>query len=271
MAIQLRTIWISDTHLGGKNIKSRRLYEFLKNTESQYLYLVGDIFDFHMLARKWYWPEINNRIINLVLEKASNGTKVFYLPGNHDAMLRNYNGGTFNNIRICNEVVHVTADGKKVLVLHGDKFDCVIQQSPWLARFGGILYESLLDINRWCNSLRRFFGKDYFSISAWLKYKCKKAVNYIGDFEKHLLQEIAENRVDGIVCGHIHHASIKLMGKSLYSNSGDWVESCTALAENGNGTMGIIYWSEKNPIHEPVTHKANEKDRYRDGCLAPTN
>jgi UDP-2,3-diacylglucosamine pyrophosphatase LpxH len=271
MAMHFRSIWISDTHLGGKNIQSRQLFEFLSNTESDYLYLVGDIIDLLQLGRKWYWPEINNRIVNLVIAKAKNGTKVFYLPGNHDAALRDYCGSTFNNIHIRSEAIHTTADGRNFLVLHGDKFDCVIQNSPWLAHVGGKLYEKLLGLNRRYNALRSFFGKEYFSISAYLKHKCKTAVNYIGDFEEHLTAEIRENRVDGIVCGHIHHASIKKMGKSLYSNSGDWVESCTALAESSNGTFGIIDWSDTALLPEQITEKEYEKNRYSDRCLAPTN
>jgi len=271
MPTHFRSLWISDTHFGGKNIQSERLFDFLKNTSSDYLYLVGDIFDFHCFARKWYWPEINNRIVDLILERAGNGTQVYYIPGNHDAMLRNYVGTSFNNIRIRSQVIHVGADGGKYLVLHGDVFDCVIQKSPWLARFGGFLYERLLVLNRWYNALRKMCGKQYFSISAYLKHKCKKAVNYIGDFEESLIDAIKENKVDGIVCGHIHHASIKMMGASLYSNSGDWVESCTALAESESGTFGIVDWSESVPLTEPVDGRIYEKDSYRDRCLAPTN
>lgn len=271
MTNNFRSIWISDTHLGGKNIKSRQLYQFLQQTDSDYLYLVGDIFDLLQLSRKWHWPSINSQIVNLILQKAQNGTRVVYMPGNHDSMLRNYVGSKFNGIEILEEAVHTAVDGSRYLVLHGDKFDCIIQKSPWLARLGGVLYEWLLSLNRYYNSTRRFFGKDYFSISACLKHKCKKAVNYIGDFEETLLSKISRHKVDGIVCGHIHNAAIKQMGESLYCNAGDWVESCTALAENHNGTMGIINWSAQNPIPETLPRKEYEKDRNSDGCLAPTN
>lgn len=271
MVKHFRSIWISDTHLGGKNIKSHQLYQFLKRTDSEYLYLVGDIIDFQQLARKWYWPDINNRIISLIMEKARNGTKVVYLPGNHDAPLRNYCGSHFNNIVIRDEVIHTTADNKRFLVLHGDRFDCVIQKSPWLAKVGGVLYEALLRVNRWYNRYRKLTGQDYFSISAYLKNKCKKVVNYIGDFEDYLSTEIVKKNVDGIVCGHIHKASIKLLGTSLYSNSGDWVESCTALAENESGMFGIIQWSDNAAITETLLQGNYEKDSYSDRCLAPTN
>lgn len=271
MTVHFRSIWISDTHLGGNNIKSRQLYEFLQQTDSEYLYLVGDIFDLLQLARKWHWPRINSRIVNLILQKAKNGTKVVYLPGNHDHMVREYCGSTFNNIQFCDTLIHTAADGRKYLVMHGDKFDCVIQKSPWLARVGGILYEGLLSFNRNVNTIRKFFGKEYFSVSAYLKQKCKKVVNYIGDFEEVLISEIKKNQVDGIICGHIHSASVRMMGDLLYSNSGDWVESCTALAENANGTLGIISWSESSPIIEPAYQEEYEKDCYSDGCLAPSN
>ncbi|WP_136799143.1 UDP-2,3-diacylglucosamine diphosphatase [Desulfosediminicola ganghwensis] len=269
--LHFRSIWISDTHLGGRNLKSNQLYEFLKSTESDNLYLVGDIFDLWKLRNNWHWPEINDHIVNLIINKAQNGTKVYYLPGNHDDIVRRYTGTSFHGVQICEEIVHTSVDGKRYLVLHGDKFDCVVQNSEWLANIGSTLYDSLLILNRWVNTYRSFRGKDYFSISAWLKHKCKKAVNYIGDFEQVLISEIKKNQVDGLICGHIHHASIKAMGDFLYSNSGDWVESCTALAENSNGTIGIIQWIEQNPVKELTTDEEYEQDRYSDGCLASPN
>ena len=151
MQMHFRSIWISDTHLGGKNLKSEQLLEFLQRTESEYLYLVGDIFDFWKLKRKWFWPPINNRIIDLILDKARDGTQVFYLPGNHDAVLRNYAGTTFNGIKICDKIVHTAADHSRYLVLHGDQFDCIVQNKEWLAGVGSYAYEILLKINRWYN------------------------------------------------------------------------------------------------------------------------
>ncbi len=271
MHLHFRTLWISDTHLGGKNLKSDQLFDFLEKTESEYLYLVGDIFDIVKLKKKWYWPEINDQIINIILQKAQNGTKVIYLPGNHDVQFRNYIGMDFNGIKICAEAIHEAADGGRYLVMHGDQFDCVIQNSRWLANIGSVLYDTLLDVNRWYNLIRIRRGKSYFSISAYLKNKCKTAVNYMGSFEQVLTDEIRQKGVDGIVCGHIHHASIKALGNALYSNSGDWVESCTALAENTNGTLGIIQWASQPPVIEPAKLRKNEKNRYSDRCLAPTN
>ena len=269
--MHFRSIWISDTHLGGRNVKSLELYDFLRNTESEYLYLVGDIIDLWKLKRKWYWPEINTRIVNLILRKAGQGTQVFYLPGNHDAMLRDYCGGEFNGIKICSDIIHTVADGGRFLIQHGDRFDPVVQQNEWLANIGSILYDILLVVNRWYNFLRRIRGREYFSISAYLKHKCKNAVNCMGDFEETLVGEIRKHQVDGIICGHIHRAGIKSIDTYLYSNSGDWVESCTALAENAHGTLGIIHWVAQTPVNEMVQSPEYEKNRYSDRCLAPSN
>lgn len=271
MVMHFRSIWISDTHLGGKNIQSQQLLDFLNNTESEYLYLVGDMIDLQQLRRKWYWPEINNRIVSSILNKAQNGTRVFYLPGNHDAALRNFSGNIIQQIAIHSEAVHTTLDGRKLLVLHGDKFDRVVQHNPWLAHLGGWIYELLLSLNQKINTVRRFFGKNYFSVSAYLKHKCKKIVSHIGDFETNLIAEMRKHNADGIICGHIHHASIKAMGNFIYSNSGDWVESCTALAESVNGTLGIVEWREINVRQDISAQKINEEDRYSDRCLAPSN
>lgn len=269
--LHFRSIWVSDIHLGGKNLKSDQFYQFLRHTESEYLYLVGDIFDLWKLKKNWFWPEINERIISLILTKAKNGTRVFYLPGNHDHIVRNYLGSSFHGIQLCEEIIHSAVDGRRYLVLHGDRFDCVVQHSRWLADIGSTLYDLLLAVNRWYNSYRQWRGLAYFSISAWLKHKCKTAVNYIGDFEQTLVREMRKKQVDGLICGHIHHATIKPLDGFLYSNAGDWVESCTALAENLNGTLGLIQWAEQNPLHIVQEESIHGKNRYRDRCLASPN
>jgi UDP-2,3-diacylglucosamine pyrophosphatase LpxH len=272
MPLRFRSIWISDTHLGGKNLKSNQLFEFLQKTESEFLYLVGDIFDLWKLRRNWHWPAVNDAIIALILEKAKNGTRVIYLPGNHDEQLAKFAGSSFNGIEIHKEIIHESVDGRQFLVLHGDQFDCVVQNTTWLANIGSFLYDALLDLNRYYNKYRRLRGKRYYSISSAIKQRCKSAVNYIGNFEHILADEIRRQNVDGIICGHIHHASIKTIENFIYTNSGDWVESCTALAENHNGTLGIIEWAEQTPVIE-LGQKVREhdKNRYRDRCLAPTN
>lgn len=267
-----RTLWISDTHLGGKHAKSEALFQFLKKTESDNLYLVGDIFDLWQLGKAWHWPEINDRIIAAILEKIAGGTRVVYLPGNHDAQFRRYCGTSINGIRICDEIIHETADGGRYLVLHGDRFDPIVQKGKFLAHIGSLLYEFLLNLNHPYNALRRRFrGKTVPSLSAQIKYRCKMAVNYIGSFETVLGAEVLKNRVDGVICGHIHHASLHTIGNFLYGNAGDWVESCTALAENHLGTIGIIDWATETLGTEVLHTSEHEKNRLGDRCLAPTN
>jgi UDP-2,3-diacylglucosamine pyrophosphatase LpxH len=251
-----RSIWISDTHLGGRDLQSKKLLQFLQATESDYLYLVGDIFDLWKLKRSWFWPSINNQIVAAIMGKAAGGTRVFYLPGNHDELLRSYSGFSFNNITVADQIVHETVNGGRYLVLHGDVFDCVVQKRRWLADLGSILYDLLLVINRWYNSLRRLTGRPYQSISASIKQRIKQAVNHIGNFEETLVREARRKRVDGLICGHIHHAAIRDINGVLYSNAGDWVESCTALVENTNGTIGIVDWRDTPCSPEFVKPKA---------------
>lgn len=266
-----RSIWISDTHLGGRNLQSKKLLRFLQATDSDYLYLVGDIFDLWKLRRRWFWPAINDQIVAVIMDKAGNGTKVYYLPGNHDEMLKAYQGSSINGISITDEIVHHAADGSRYLVLHGDKFDCVIQKKRWLANLGSILYDSLLVFNRWYNSIMTSCGRPYRSISASIKHRVKQAVNYIGNYEQILTDEAKIKQVDGLICGHIHHAAIKDINGIIYSNTGDWVESCTALVENSGGTLGIVEWHTREFTKKPSQQGGYYEDRYRDRCLAPTN
>ncbi|MBM9512031.1 UDP-2,3-diacylglucosamine diphosphatase [Desulfogranum marinum] len=268
--LHFRSIWISDVHLGTKNLQSKKLLDFLQKTESEYLYLVGDILDLLQAQKNWHWPAINTRIVQAVFDKAANGTKVYYIPGNHDHVLRQFSGNTINNIQIENNVIHTTVNGGKYLVMHGDKFDPVIQKSPWLASIGSSSYAMLLVVNRWLNVGRRMMGKDYRSISAWMKHQVKIVVNYMGQFEDVVTQEVVENDVDGLICGHIHKAGIREIGNILYTNSGDWVESCTALAENKEGRLGVIEWAQ-NTNYEHMAAKEDYEDMYRDRCLASSN
>lgn len=265
-----RAIWISDTHLGGRDLQNQKLLQFLLSTESEYLYLVGDIIDFWKVKYRWFWPKINDQIIAAIINKANNGTKVFYLPGNHDEILRKYCGMNVCGIRVVNEVVHTTKDGRRYLVLHGDKFDFVVQKKKWLAGIGSVSYDLLLIINRWYNSIRSTLGLTYHSLSASIKHRVKTAVNYVGNFEETIVEEAQSKKIDGLICGHIHQAAVRDIKGILYCNAGDWVESCTALAENCNGTLGNIFWHEPSPatVKNPEAHY---EDRYRDRRLAPTN
>lgn len=267
---RFRSIFISDLHLGTRNLHSEQLLEFLTHTESEYLYLVGDIFDLLQAQKKWYWPEINDRIVDAIFAKAGNGTKVFYIPGNHDHILRKFYSNTINSIRIANPVIHETADGCKYLVIHWDKFDPVVRKSPWMAKFGSSAYEKLLVVNRWFNRIRKALGKDQKSLSARLKHQVKIAVNYMGRFEEGVVREAGSCEVDGLICCHIHRAAVRKTGDVLYTNSGDWVESCTALAENRQGYLGVMEW-KKEKLFSGRLPAAGYKNLYRHRCLATSN
>ena len=238
-----RSIWISDVHLGTRGCKAEFLLDFLKNNESDYLYLVGDIIDCWRLRRAWYWHQSHNDVVQKLLRKARKGTKVIYVPGNHDEPLRDYTEMHFGGVEVVEEAIHVTADGRRLLVLHGDKFDGIVKYARWLAILGDHAYNALLALNHWYNLWRRWFGYPYWSLSAYLKRQVKDAVRYVDDFELALAEEARRRGVDGVVCGHIHKAEIRKVGPVLYCNDGDWVESCTALVEHGDGRLEILEWA----------------------------
>jgi UDP-2,3-diacylglucosamine pyrophosphatase LpxH len=242
--MHFRTIWISDTHLGTRGCKADFLLDFLRHTESDRLYLVGDIIDGWRLRRSWYWAQSHNDVIQQVLRKARHGTEVFYIPGNHDEWLRDYVDLQIGGVILLREAVHVTADGRRLLILHGDDFDGVVRYARWLALLGDWAYDLTLRLNHVFNRLRRRFGYPYWSLSAYLKFKVKNAVQFVSDFAQAITTEARQRRVDGVVCGHIHHAEIKYLGGILYCNDGDWVESCTALVEHFDGTLEIVHWSD---------------------------
>ncbi len=245
--LQFRSIWISDLHLGKKNLRHEQLLDFLLQTESEFLYLVGDIVDLLQEQKKWYWPRINDQIVQAVLEKAKSGTKVFYIPGNHDHVLRKYNGSVINNIHLLNSVVHETVDGYRYLVMHGDTFDLIVRYNSRPTGIGPAIASLLRWLNRVANK-----GQESRSLSVWLHHQIKIASNFLGNFEKIVLREVAAHQVDGLICGHLHRAGIREIGHALYSNSGDWVESCTALAENHAGRLGIVEWRRQQSQEEAV-------------------
>ncbi len=240
--LRYKSLFISDTHLGLRAARSEYLLDFLKHNESETLYLVGDIFDIWKMKSGWHWPAINNEIVRLVLDKAKQGTRVIYVPGNHDELFRNYLSFDFSGVEVCKEAVHETTDGKRLLVLHGDEFDCVVMNNKWLAHFGSGAYDLLLWLNRWFNRIRRRFGFRYWSLSAYLKKQVKEAVKYIGNFESAVIHAVRERQMDGVICGHIHHAIISDFNGITYANCGDWVESCTAMAEDPDGSLRLIRW-----------------------------
>ena len=241
---RFRSIWISDVHLGTRGCKAEMLLDFLKHTESDHLYLVGDIVDGWRLRKAWYWPQAHNDVVQKILRKARKGVQVYYIPGNHDEAARDYVGLQFGGVHVQNEAIHTTADGRKLLVIHGDQFDAVVKYARWLAFVGDSAYVVLLQMNTVLNWVRRKLGFTYWSLSAYLKHKTKKAVEFIGEYETALTDEARRRKVDGIVCGHIHTAEMRDMNGVLYVNDGDWVESCTALVEHENGELEIIRWAE---------------------------
>ena len=245
-----RTIWISDVHLGTRGCQAKLLLDFLQHTESEYLYLVGDIVDGWRLERSWYWPQAHNDVVQKVLLKAQQGTRVIYIPGNHDETFRAQIGNSFGGILIEQNTVHALADGRRFLILHGDEFDLVVNYARWLAVLGDYAYRSAIVLNTWFNAARRRLGFGYWSLSAYLKHKVKNAVGFIGDFEKTLSDEARRQGVQGIVCGHIHHAQIRDLEGITYCNDGDWVESCTALVEHLDGRLELLYWRTRQDLKQ---------------------
>lgn len=238
-----RTLFLSDIHLGTRGCQAEMLIDFLREHDAGRIYLVGDIFDGWRLKKGWYWPQAHNDVVQKLLRKARKGTEIIYIPGNHDEVMRSYLGSHFGGIEVRDRDVHEAADGTRYLVIHGDQFDMVVRHAKWLAHVGDWAYTLVLWLNGWFNRLKRLWGGQYWSLSKWLKLKVKQAVNFIGAFEETLSAEARRAGVDGVICGHIHHAAIKEQAGIKYVNTGDWVESCTAIAETEAGEMMLIDWA----------------------------
>ncbi|MGB5948268.1 MAG: UDP-2,3-diacylglucosamine diphosphatase [Parvibaculum sp.] len=237
-----RTLFLSDIHLGTPGCKADLLLDFLRHNDAETIYLVGDIIDGWRLKRSWYWTAAHNAVVQELLRKARKGAAIIYIPGNHDEALRDYTGLNFGGADIMGEAIHETADGRRFLVIHGDQFDSVVKYAKWLAHLGDRAYGAALALNNWLHEIRRLFGLPYWSLSSYLKHRVKNAVEYISSYEAAVARSARERGVDGVICGHIHHAEIRAMDGVLYCNDGDWVESCTALAEDEEGTLSIITW-----------------------------
>jgi UDP-2,3-diacylglucosamine pyrophosphatase LpxH len=242
--ISVRTLFLSDIHLGTTGCQTAFLLEFLKRYEADTVYLVGDIIDGWRLRKGWYWPQGHNDVVQKLLRKVRKGAKLIYIPGNHDEFLREYAGGTFGGIEIHEHFVHHGADGARYLVIHGDVFDVVVVHARWLAYLGDWAYEAALKFGQAVSFVRRRMGLPYWSLSAWAKHRVKTAVNFIGSFENCLAEEARRTGANGVICGHIHHAAERQIGDIRYLNTGDWVESCTALVEHADGRMEIIYFAD---------------------------
>ncbi len=237
-----RTIWISDFHLGTRRVQAEMLLEFLRLTRSDTLYLVGDIIDNWALKKSWMWHQLHNDVVQKLLRKARKGTRVIYIPGNHDESFRDFTGQHFGRISVAQDAIHTMADGQRYLVLHGDEFDGVVQHARWLSMLGDQAYEAALSINQVMNRWRRRLGMPYWSLSAALKRKVKRAVQYISSFETAVVHEARKRGVSGVICGHIHTPQMRMIDGIHYCNDGDWVESCSALVEHLDGRLEIIDW-----------------------------
>ena len=266
--LRVRTVWISDIHLGTAGCQAHALLEFLRDVECDTLYLVGDIIDGWQLRRNWYWPQSHNDVVQKILRKARKGTRVVFVPGNHDEFARRYVAHNFGGVDVVEDCIHVLADGRRLWITHGDLFDGVIQCAKWLAYVGDAAYEFTLKLNRSFNQLRARLGLPYWSLSRYLKLKVKRAVSYVGDFEAAVAREARKRGVQGVVCGHIHHAEMRLIDGILYCNDGDWVESLTALVEHADGRLEIIDRGARVAVAQAATVSTPTSDL---GQLVPVS
>lgn len=253
-----RSIWISDLHLGTRGCRAPALIDFLKQHDCEYLYLVGDIIDGWRLKSRIHWPQAHTNVIRRILTRAKRGTRVVLITGNHDEFLRRYSNIEFGNIRICDEAEHRTADGRRLLVIHGDQYDAVVKCHKWLAFLGDRGYALLLFVNHWFNRFRERFGYPYWSLSAHIKHRVKLAVNHIGEFEQAVTWDCRRRGLDGVICGHIHHAEIRRLDEITYYNCGDWVETCSALVEHHDGRIELLRWLD-------IGHEENHEHALESG------
>ncbi len=241
MSKKVRAIFLSDIHLGTRGCQADRLLDFLREYESEYLFLVGDIIDFWSMSRGIVWTQQQNTVVQKVLRRARHGEHVMLVPGNHDEALREYDGISFGNIQVVNEHVHVAADGKRYLLIHGDEFDQVTRYHRWVAVLGDVAYNWLVRINAVLSWFRRRLNRPgYWSLAGYAKRKVKTAVSFIFDFEDSVLHHARERGMDGVICGHIHAAAIRDVDGVAYINCGDWVDSCTAIVEHLDGRMELL-------------------------------
>jgi UDP-2,3-diacylglucosamine pyrophosphatase LpxH len=245
---KVRCLFLSDVHLGTRGCQADMLLDFLKHHEAETIYLVGDIVDGWRLKVSWNWPQAHNDVVQKLLRAVRKGARVVYLPGNHDEFLRDYVGSNFGGIDIVEEHVHVTADGRRMLILHGDKFDIVVRNVKWLALLGDWAYDLALFLNVHISRVRRRMGLPYWSFSAWSKGKVKSAVNFIGAFQDAVVADARRHEVDIVLCGHIHQPTVERMGDVLYVNTGDWVESCSAVLEHLDGRLELVRWTKRTAV-----------------------
>ena len=242
-AHRYRTIFLSDMHLGTRGCQAQLILDFLRHNDADAFYLVGDIIDGWRMKASFYWPQSHNDVVQKLLRKVRRGARMVFVPGNHDEFARQFTGLTFGGVEIARTAKYVAADGKRYLVMHGDEFDVVVRHSKWLAYLGDWAYDFAIFVNTHFNAVRRRLGFPYWSFSAWAKLKVKNAVNFIGAFEEALAEEARRRGVDGIICGHIHHPTIRDLDGITYVNTGDFVESCSYVVEHQDGRLEVLRWS----------------------------
>ena len=244
---EIRAIFISDVHLGCRYAQSEALLAFLKGKQPEFVYVVGDFVDGWRLKRGWYWDDTYSFIVKRFVNMMKRGAKIVYTPGNHDEFLRSFISN-LGSVKIADEVIHETADGRRLLVMHGDQFDVVVRHARWLSLIGDVGYDVLLWINRVFNFLRRSCGFGYWSLSGYIKSRVKKATFFVSNFEEILTRYARSQGCDGVICGHIHTPAMRERNGIMYYNTGDWVENCTALVEYHDGTFEILH----RPLHYGV-------------------
>ena len=264
-----RTGWISDVHLGTRGSKAVELLNFLREAEFETLYLVGDLIDIWAMRRSIYWPQEHNDVLQKLLRKGRKGTEIIYIVGNHDEFLDRF-WGHYGSMVIQENAVHLTADGRRLLVMHGDELDTVVQNMGWLAHLGDLGYRLLMHCNGLVNFCRRRFGLGYWSLSAYVKAEVKNIVSFISRFEEAVVRYARDFDVDGVLCGHIHTAAIREIHGVDYYNAGDWVESCTAIVERYDGSMELLHFagqalSADSVVPDPSLAAGSEKDRTSRG------
>ncbi|HEY6451937.1 MAG TPA: UDP-2,3-diacylglucosamine diphosphatase, partial [Steroidobacteraceae bacterium] len=242
--LHVRSAFISDLHLGSRECRADLVLDFLRHVHCEQLFLVGDVIDVWSLRRSFYWPQIHNDVLRTILGKTKHGTRVIYVPGNHDEQLREFCGSSFGNLEIHREYVHTTAHGRRLLILHGDEFDDAVQCNRALTALGSGLYDVALGANRLLNALRHRFGYPYWSLAGYLKNRVGNAIKYVRGFEQAAAQLARRRGLDGVVCGHIHRPAIVELGGMLYCNDGDWVDSCSALIEDRRGDLELWHWND---------------------------
>jgi UDP-2,3-diacylglucosamine pyrophosphatase LpxH len=239
-----KTIWLSDIHLGFKDCRADYLLDFLNRVDCETIYLVGDVVDLWAMKRSLYWPPSHYEVLRTLFHKANAGTRVVYIPGNHDEPFRDYVGNIFGPIEIRKEAVYTTVKGKRLLMFHGDILDEHMQLRKWESLIGDAAYDLLLFLNRWANFFRRRFGRHYWSLATYIKQRIPNARQVIDVFERAAVKEAERRGLDGVICGHIHQPALKEIDGLLYCNDGDWIENCTLLSESHDGELELLQWTE---------------------------